>query len=67
MTGDWRAILPVVVLSVVSVSAQERPDFTGTWQEDTGSSTSVNIETILQQGPITGGDHGFMGFQQQPC
>ena len=51
MTRDWGAILPVVVLSVVSVSAQERPDFTGTWQEDTGSSTSVNIERIVQQGP----------------
>jgi hypothetical protein len=51
MTRDWRAILPIVVLSVVSASAQERPDFTGTWQQDTGSPTSVNVETIVLNGP----------------
>jgi hypothetical protein len=51
MTRVWRTILPVVVLSSVSASAQERPNFTGTWQEDTGSPASVNNETIVQQGP----------------
>jgi hypothetical protein len=50
MAVKWQMLLMVVLLSVVSASAQGRPDFTGTWQEDTGSSTSANIETIMQQG-----------------
>ncbi len=50
MTRNWRIILPLVAFFVVSVGAQERPDFTGTWKADTGSSRDRNIDKVTQQG-----------------